>query len=285
MTLKQLSLGIAATAFCAAAVYAVNWTIEEWQYRALLADRALIAGKRDISVKPELTCPDPADTQVFVVFGQSNAANHAAEKLVAPSATFDFYDSRCFSGDDPQFSATGKGGSFWPAFARAQRDSGEHRPILMANVAVGNTRIAEWQPGTDNARHLQEQTRALGEKGYRISAFLFFQGEADRDTSEAAYEQGLRGIADITASLSPGSPLIVSDSSICAFNDASEEFSAPALTAARKSVIAERGTVHHGPYTDALDSRYRYDKCHFNAHGQVALGTLWSASVNEILGR
>ena len=218
MIRKPLSLAIAAAVLCGAA-YAINWGVDEWRYRALLADRALIAGDRDPSIKRETACPDPTETLVFVVFGQSNAANYGEHRLIAPDRTFDFFDNRCFEGSDPQFSATGKGGSPWPAFASALRDGGETRAILMTNVAVGNTRIDQWQPGTQHADSLQSEAKALQAKGYTINAFLFFQGEADRETPEPTYRQALSNIADMTAAISPDTPLVASDSSICAHTE------------------------------------------------------------------
>jgi len=262
---KQLSLGIAAIALCAGAAYAIDWTIDEWRYRALLADRVLTAGERDITVKRETGCPDPSNTQVFVTFGQSNAANHGTKRLTAPAEAYDFFDGRCFSGDDPQFSATGDTGSPWPAFAHSLRDSGEQRPILMVNVAAGNTRIDQWLPGTKHAEYLQQEIRALQAKGYNVAAFLFFQGESDRDTPEDTYLNALTNIADMTMALSPNAPLIVSDSSIC-------------------DLAIERGTVSVGPDTDALGQEHRSDGCHFGASGLRKVGVLWAERVNDVLG-
>jgi len=277
---KPLRFALAAVALCGIA-YAANWALEEWRYRALLADRALIAGERDPSVKRETACPDPSDTLVFVVFGQSNAANHGAQRMSAPDRTFDFFDNRCFEGNDPQFSATGRGGSPWPAFAAELRESGETRAILMANVAVGATRIDQWQPGTQHADFLQSEAKALQARGYTINAFLFLQGEADRKTPQPAYRAGLSGVADMTAGLSPAAPLVLSDTSICALVASSQDPVA-ALSMARASVADERSMVYIGPNTDALGSSYRYDGCHFNRQGLRALGALWAQRIIAI---
>ena len=118
---RRLKILLAITVLLTAAISAIPWAVEEWGYRALLADRALVAGDRDASVKPRLACPDPAEALVFVTFGQSNAANHGSARLRAPDGVFDFYAGECYSGDDPQFLATSAGGSPWPAFAEALR--------------------------------------------------------------------------------------------------------------------------------------------------------------------
>ena len=280
MTAKSLSLITLALLFCAGAAYAVHWGIEEWRYRALLADRALSAGDRDASVKPEAICPDPADSLAFVIFGQSNAANHGAVRLSAPDGTFDFYDGRCFSGNDPQFSATSNGGSPWPAFAEALREGGEERPILWANVAVGNTRADEWLPGTPNAVRLQSEAVALQKNGYRIAAFLFFQGESDQSTQATAYQKSLTEISEMIEETAPGTPFILSHSSICGVGTQPVS----ALVQARTAVARSRQHVHIGPDTDTLGQDFRVaDGCHFNEAGLRAAGRLWATSVRDII--
>jgi len=279
VTPSRLSIAAGLLVCLAVLAYAGHWAVGEWQYRALLADRALIAGDRDVSVKAEQSCPDPGETLTFVVFGQSNAANHGGARLTAPDDSFDFYDGRCFEGHDPQFSATGKGGSLWPAFARAMRESGETRPVLMANVAVGNTAISEWLPSGKHAEFLQAEARALRAEGYRIAAFLFLQGESDRQTPEGEYRRGLEQLSDMTG---PDAPLIVSNTSVCALHEGGET-PAAALSMARAKLADERDTVFIGPDTDALGNRYRYDGCHFNREGLEALGGMWAGKVADIL--
>ncbi len=282
MTLKWLSLGIAALVLAGGLIYAGKWVLEEWRYRALLADRALIAGDRDVSAKAERPCPATDGTLVFVIFGQSNAANHGDTGLRAPDAAFDFYGGRCFEGHDPQFSATGKGGSLWPAFADSLRAAGETRPILTANVAVGNTPIAEWMPGTKHARFLIQETRALSSAGYQIAGFLFFQGESDRKTPVPVYRDALTRIADMIDAEAPDVPLIIADTSICALEEAGGEKSAP-LSRARIAAASDRKNIIVGPDTDMLGPEYRYDGCHFNRRGLQALGALWADSVRQTL--
>jgi len=259
----------------------VHWGIGEWGYRALLADRALSAGDRDASVKPEQACPDPSETLVFVVFGQSNAANHGSGRLRAPIDVFDFYDGRCFSGDDPQFGATGTGGSPWPAFADALREKDETRPILMVNIAVGNSRADEWEPGTEHSQRLQSEVRTLSEKGYTVTAFLYFQGEADRETSTASYQLSLSNIATMVGDIVPGAAFILSDSSICGLGTRPVE----ELSRARAATAASHEHVYIGPNTDALGQEFRFDGCHFTEAGLKALGSAWAQSVREIIPR
>lgn len=278
MSGRRLKILLAGAVLLTAAISGLPWAVEEWRYRALLADRALIAGDRDASVKPRMTCPDPAEALVFVTFGQSNAANHGSARLRAPSGVFDFYAGECYAGDDPQYLATSNGGSPWPVFAETLRAAGEARPILIASIAVGNTRIDQWVSGTDHGEKLNRITASLIEQGYEIDAFLFMQGESDQETPSAAYRDGLIDIADTVERASPGTPLLLSQTSVCGIERGRFE----TLNAARRAV-AERKAVHIGPDTDSLGQPYRSDGCHFNEPGLKALGALWGESVMPFL--
>lgn len=279
MTARPFSRIALALLLCAGAGYAVHWSIGEWQYRALLADRALSAGARGVSVKAELACPEPTETLAFVIFGQSNAANHGAVRLMAPDDVFDFYNQQCFSGNDPQFSATSDGGSPWPAFAETLREDNEMRPILWANVAVGNTRADEWTPGTPNAARLRAETAALRAKGYQIAAFLYFQGESDRETGGADYLSLLSEIAAMTDEAAPGTPFILSNSSVCG----ADTKAVLALSKARATLAKSHSHVHVGPDTDAIGQEFRSDGCHLNEAGLRAAGRQWAEHVGTII--
>jgi len=257
MTARPFSRIALALLLCAGAGYAVHWSIGEWQYRALLADRALSAGDRGVSVKAELACPEPTETLAFVIFGQS----------------------KCFSGNDPQFSATSDGGSPWPAFAETLREDNEMRPILWANVAVGNTRADEWTPGTPNAARLRAETAALRAKGYQIAAFLYFQGESDRETGGADYLSLLSEIAAMTDEAAPGTPFILSNSSVCG----ADTKAVLALSKARATLAKSHSHVHVGPDTDAIGQEFRSDGCHLNEAGLRAAGRQWAEHVGTII--
>lgn len=262
-------------------LYAAHWFWEEAQYRNRLADQRILAGDRESFAKRPVACPDPAKTDVFVAFGQSNAANHGATLLSAPEGSYDFFRGTCFSGDDPQASATGKGGSIWPAFAESWKAQTQ-RNIMLTSVARGNTAIAEWLEDAEDsnyADYLAKEVQALQSAGYRVTAFLFFQGENDRDTPAEDYANALRKVAVFLERISPQTPFVISDSSICGPGTQR----AAQLITARQAVIEEQSNAFHGPDTDQLNEAFRYDACHFNERGQLLAGHLWARAVSEIL--
>ena len=269
---RKLLIALAVLAALAAIGFG-HWLIGELRHAARLADQKLRAGERAQFAKAALPCP--RDALVFVALGQSNAANHAAAPLAGPPGTVDFYDGACREGGDPLLGATGTGGSIWMPFAAAFAP----RNVVFASVAVGASPIADWQPGGAHLAVLEETLAAMKGRGLRPDAFLFFQGEADRETDEESYAAGLTALADTLERMAPGVPLVVSGSSVCG------EGTGPvaALSAAREAVIAARSGVHAGPVTDDFGDAYRYAACHFNETGQRALGAAWADAVGPIL--
>ena len=139
--------------------------------------------------------------EVFVVAGQSNAANHGSEKQVTKTQRVSSFDGRQWSiANDPQRGANGNGGSFMPAFGDAMTEK-YGVPIGLVPLAVGGTSVREWLP--KGVRFKQNTTtgngvvakgdefessgvlfdklcqpmQALGIRGFR--AVLWHQGESD----------------------------------------------------------------------------------------------------------
>jgi hypothetical protein len=101
--------------------------------------------------------------------------------------------------DDPQPSATGSGGSPWPALGDelvAELDV----PVGFISVGWGGTRVQEWMPGEPGPdtqplyNRLRDALQALGPDGAR--AVLWHQGESDNvaNTSTADYRQRLETV-------------------------------------------------------------------------------------------
>ena len=84
--------------------------------------------------------------EVFVVAGQSNAANHGEEKQSTKSGKVVAFDGKQWQlANDPQPGASGGGGSFLPPFgdAIAQRFG---VPVGFIACGIGATSVREWLP-------------------------------------------------------------------------------------------------------------------------------------------
>src|SRR5262249_31043377 len=148
------------------------------------------------------------------IAGQSNSANHGAEKQWTTTGLVACFDGKRWRpADDPQPGASGEGGSFIPPFgdAIARRF---HVPVGVVACGVGATSVREWLP--QGARfpnpptltaHVQQlpggeweskgaifasfsaRMKQLGPHGFR--AVLWHQGESDAHQADAT--RTLRG--------------------------------------------------------------------------------------------
>jgi len=84
--------------------------------------------------------------EVFVVAGQSNSANHGAEKQTTKTRRVASFDGKAWRiADDPQPGASGGGGSFVPRFAR-MRWWRMDVPVGIIACGIGATSVREWLP-------------------------------------------------------------------------------------------------------------------------------------------
>lgn len=146
--------------------------------------------------------------ELFVVAGQSNAANHAEARLKPATDKVVACDGQAWRvAEDPQLGATGGGGSFIPPLG----DILVERlgvPVGFFPVAVGATSVREWVPAgvaferpptlTGNIRSvgpgqfestgrlyqaLADRLRLAGPAGVR--AILWHQGESDANQKDS----------------------------------------------------------------------------------------------------
>ncbi|MFO0929634.1 MAG: sialate O-acetylesterase [Gemmataceae bacterium] len=242
--------------------------------------------------------------EVFVVAGQSNAANHGAERQVPKTGRVAAFDgSRWQLAADPQPGASGTGGSFLPPFgdAIAERFG---VPVGLVACGVGATSVREWLPAgatfpnpPDTGRPVRrradgtweskgelyatfrDRLKQLGPHGFR--AVLWHQGESDanqRDASRtlsgrlyrAYLEQLLRASRrDVGWDV----PWFVAQVS---YHGPGDEASAD-IRAAQAALWAD-GVALQGPDTDALKGELRDaggKGVHFSGAGLRAHAARW----------
>jgi pimeloyl-ACP methyl ester carboxylesterase len=145
---------------------------------------------------------------VFVIAGQSNSANHGAEKQKTRTGLVASFDGKRWRpAHDPQPGASGGGGSFIPPFGDAMAER-FHVPVGIVACGVGATSVREWLPMgarfpnpptlTDHVRQLPgggweskglifstfgARMKQLGPRGFR--AVLWHQGESDANQDDA----------------------------------------------------------------------------------------------------
>jgi hypothetical protein len=242
--------------------------------------------------------------EVFLVAGQSNAANHGEEKQQARSPLVVAFGNGTWQpARDPEPGASGKGGSFLPAFGDAMAEK-FHVPVALVPLGIGSTSVREWLPKGDPVAapsdtgknvlcvasnrwvctgelfaHLTQAENLLGTNGFR--AVLWHQGEADsheapdRRISPEQYRQYLQRVIEASrAAAGWRVPWFVAQVSY----HSPEDQGSPELRAAQLS-LATDGIALAGPNTDTLGPEFRQDKglgIHFSARGLQQHGRMWA---------
>lgn len=234
--------------------------------------------------------------EVFVIAGQSNSANHGAEKLTPKTNRVVAFDGMNWKvAIDPQPGASGRKGSFIPAFGDAIVAKLDV-PVGIVACGVGATSVREWLPkGTRFANPptlvgrveqtadgqwvskgeafetLVERMKSLGPHGFR--AVLWHQGESDANQKDATrtlpgklYRTYLEKIIRESRSLVGWDvPWFVAQAT---YHVPGDEAS-PDIRAAQASLWQD-GIAWEGPDSDALqgDLRERNGQgVHFSAKG------------------
>jgi hypothetical protein len=249
--------------------------------------------------------------EVFVIAGQSNSANHGEEKQRAKSPlVVAFGNGRWQPAADPEPGASGKGGSFMPAFGDAMAEK-FHVPIGLVPIGVGSTSVREWLPPGDSVaappdtghnviliasnswictgelfNRIVEVEKKFGTNGFR--AVLWHQGESDshepsdRQITPATYREYLQRVIESSRTAAGWRVAwFVAQASYHSPQDTGW----PELRAAQKS-LATDGIALAGPNTDELGPDFRQNHgqgVHFNARGLQRHGELWAELVSAWL--
>ncbi len=245
---------------------------------------------------------------VFVVAGQSNAANYGEKLTKTMTLQVAAHNGRSWApAQDPVPGASGKGGSFMPAFGDALHAKTKV-PIGLVATAVGSTSVRQWLPRGERLTRLPTRTdhiasvgpeawvctgelfdnltkriQQLGPDGLR--AVLWHQGESDgnqamaeRTLSGKDYRDHLeRIIRESRRRAGWEVPWLVALASYHGPQDAGS----PEIRAGQKSLWTD-GLALEGPDTDALTGIYREragQGVHMSAVGLEQHGLLWAEKV------
>ncbi len=231
---------------------------------------------RGDSAKRQVTCPrqTPA-TAVLLIAGQSNAANHVETRHVAGANVLNFsmYDGRCYETADPLIAATGTGGNFasWLGDELVRR--GEYKSVILVTIAVGGTYINEWAPGGRLHRRFLAAIERARQAHLEITHVLWQQGEADiRISNGDLYAEIFEDIFISLRRHGVLAPILVARGVYCGTtNEETRRGQAKIVNPGRR--------IFAGPDTDTLGREFRYDNCHFNAHGAERQAALWADAI------
>lgn len=250
--------------------------------------------------------------EVFVVAGQSNAANHGAERQTTRTGRVAAFDGiRWQPANDPQPGASGTGGSFLPPFGDAIAEK-FGVPVGLVAFGVGATSVREWLPagatfpnpptlegrvrkrpdGTWESRgelytSFRDRMKQLGPHGFR--AVLWHQGESDADQKDPTrtlpgklYREYLETfIRTSRRDVGWDVPWFVAKAS---YHGPGDEGS-PDVRAAQAS-LWRNGVAFEGPDSDALKGEFRDDGgrgVHFSGPGLREHAARWADKVRPWL--
>jgi hypothetical protein len=246
--------------------------------------------------------------EVFVVAGQSNSANHGAEKQTPRTGLVTSFDGRRWRlAADPQPGASGGAGSFLPPFGDAIAERFKV-PVGLVACGIGATSVREWLPKgakfpnpptiVDRVQKLPNgeweskgqayamftaRLKQLGPRGFR--AVLWHQGESDANQQDPTrtlpgqlYRQYLEQLVrDSRRELGWEAPWFVAQVS---YHVPGDEAS-PDIRAAQQSLWAD-GIAYEGPDTDQLKGEYRDNNgkgVHFSGPGLREHAARWAEKV------
>jgi pimeloyl-ACP methyl ester carboxylesterase len=250
--------------------------------------------------------------EVFVVAGQSNSANHGAEKQTPKTNRVAAFDcTRWQIANDPQPGASGAGGSFLPPFGDAVAEK-FGVPVGLVACGVGATSVREWlpkgatfsNPPTIEARvrKLRDgsweskgdlyasfcaRMKQLGPDGFR--AVLWHQGESDANQKDPTrtlpgklYREYLEKlIRDSRKDIGWKAPWFVAQVS---YHMPGDESSAD-IREAQASLWKDKVALE-GPDSDALKGEFRENGgkgVHFSGPGLRAHADKWAEKVSPWL--
>lgn len=228
----------------------------------------------DTTTKTQVDCAsiyNETTTYVMMTYGQSNASNAIDVKYTPTNEVYNFFNGRCYVASDPLLGTTAEGGTIWTRFADKFLDlNPQYTNVIIIAAAVGGTSIYQWSTDPGLINYLVIAKSQLVNKGMKLDAQYFHQGEADAvyGTLKHEYKYWFSNMYWYLRYYYVRAPIYVAQASYCKWT------SSQAVLDAQFELAEELEHVRHGPNTDLLGSEYRYSDCHFNELGanEVAQG-------------
>lgn len=220
-------------------------------------------------------CGSFSGVRVFLVLGQSNAANHGEPRGVSLHGQV-WSNGHCYALADPLPGGTGAGGSVWPRLADTWFARTGERSLFIL-LGVDATSVVDWVSNAGLAGRLDELLAQLQSYGLKPDAVLWQQGEADarRGTETEDYEERLAALIARWRAGGVSSPVFLARSTQCR--------SAPYQPV--RMAIARLADVHQGVFVgadaDTIPAGGRHDGCHFNAAGLEQAAAAWVEALLE----
>jgi len=237
---------------------------------------------------------------VLVMAGQSNDENEAPTNYTPTNASnlhnFNPFDGAIYAGLDPLLGATGLSkstlGHYGTRLADDIINSGAASCVVLAPIAIGGTKIADWAPGGLAYPRLKNAVNRLNARGFTTQYVLWGQGESDcaAGTTQSNYvASGNALFGDLPSSVAK---IFVAEQSwdvgsVCAQIQNAQTSLSTASPAGLINHSALR-PIWAGPNTDSLNNTTacsggtcrQSDNEHMNDLGSAAKASLWQTALH-----
>jgi hypothetical protein len=300
---SQVAIAIAAAIALAALLYATYWlgaygyAMQRWPATEFKSLRfALLQSLHSVGVdfdshgrliaypgKIVMACPAQTErTAVFLIIGQSNAANSGGQRFpVRSGRVAAYFDGTCELAASPLLGSSGVAGEPWSATGDNLVTGGSFDDVVIIPAAVGGSRLSEWI-GEGQLHSMLKSTVEDAQKHYRITHVLWHQGEGDFSsrTSEDAYISGFNSLARDLHAWGVTAPIYVSIASRCGDGETWSPDN-PISRAQRRLAGSGEGFAAGVDSDSLLDALDRFDGCHMAGSGLTKVINAWT----EILRR
>jgi hypothetical protein len=229
--------------------------------------------------KQPTPCPPQTDrTAVFLVIGQSNAANSGGQRFRAESGRATaYFEGKCYAAASPLLGSSGIAGEPWSAIADRLAGDGSFDQVVLVPAAIAGTALAEWIAGGELHAMLQQVVQDA-QQHYRFTHVLWHQGETDfsMKTTEDAYLAGFRSLAGDLHAWGVAAPIYVSVATRCEETDAQWSADNPVSRAQRRLASSGEGFALGVDSDSFLKPLDRYDGCHIAGSGLTKFIDAWA---------
>jgi hypothetical protein len=229
-------------------------------------------------------CPPQTDrTAVFLLIGQSNAANSGGQRFQSASGRVAaYFGGHCSVAASPLLGMTGIAGEPWSAIGDRLVSSRAFDEVVLIPAAIGGSGLSQWISGGE-LHPLLQQILQDAKQHYRITHVLWHQGEGDFSlhTGEDVYVSRFQSLARDLRAWGVTAPIYVSVASRCQQPEGQWSADNPISRAQRRLGSSGEGFAP-GVDTDALLTALdRHDGCHMAGSGLTKVINAWT----EILRR
>ena len=248
----------------------------------------------DATGKNGVPCRIPsAKNTVIVLLGQSNAANFCGGKYIARCdvANFSLYDGKCYHAADPLVGASGDGGNFATRLGDILVSRGLAKRVVLAPIAMGNTRIEDWARGGTFHRRILVLIRRLYEAELTPDFILWQQGEgnaSDRDLGGQRYQRRLLEIVQTFRDYGISAPFMIAQCTVCGkphpnpITRVARAFWRRNIRAGQRRAAECGMGTYLGPDTDLIGYEDRFDCCHMGESGAQKQAEMWADAIAKL---